>query len=112
MKLFFALALLIIANGCTRKLYNKVPDCIQKKIAALQLEPKANPPASVEEYEYNGKKVFLFSSKCCDQYAELYDTNCNFICAPSGGITGKGDCKCTDFTANAKFIKLVWKDER
>jgi hypothetical protein len=39
------------------------------------------------------------------------DQDCNYICAPYGGITGKGDGNCADFS-DAKYLRLVWKDER
>ena len=94
-----------------RKDYGAQP-CINKKIAAIKLKAKWNPPASVNEYIYQGKHVYLFSADCCDQYNELYDEDCNKICAPSGGITGHGDMKCTDFSTMAQFVKLVWKDPR
>ena len=89
-----------------------VPKCIQSKIDSLKKVPRYNPPAEVSEYNYNGKRAFLFSSDCCDNYNVLLDENCNYICAPSGGFTGKGDMKCNDFTEKAKLVKLVWKDER
>lgn len=86
--------------------------CINKKINRIKAERKWNPPAQVDEYMYQGKKVFLFSADCCDQFSELYDENCNLICAPSGGITGHGDGKCTDFQSTAQHVRLVWKDDR
>jgi hypothetical protein len=89
-----------------------IPKCIEAKIDSIKKEPRYNPPAEVNEYRYNGKRVFLFSSDCCDQYNSLLDENCNYICAPTGGFTGKGDMKCNDFTEKAKLVKLVWKDER
>lgn len=89
-----------------------VPDCIRQKIDKIKSEPRWNPPAEVYEYEYEGRTVYYFSSPCCDQYNEVYDENCNYICAPSGGYTGKGDQKCGDFNEKAKKIKLVWKDDR
>jgi hypothetical protein len=39
----------------------------------------------------------------------LFDADCNYICASSGGLAGTGDMKCTDFKENAKHPKLVWK---
>lgn len=98
-------------NGC-RKQLTQLPPCIQKKIATLQAQPKQNPPAHVEEYVYNGKSVFYFSSDCCDQYNYVYDEDCNVICAPDGGITGKGDGRCADFLEKATHVRTVWKDER
>jgi hypothetical protein len=89
-----------------------IPKCIQSKIDSIKKEPRYNPPAEVTEYSYNDKRFFLFSSDCCDQYNSLFDENCNYVCAPSGGFTGKGDMKCNDFTEKAKLVKQVWKDDR
>jgi hypothetical protein len=98
-------------SKCSKK--NAVtPVCIEQKIAEIKAQPKWNPPAEVNEYIYNDKRVFLFSSPCCDQYNMLYDENCTVICAPSGGYTGKGDGKCTDFNEAAKHVRLVYKDDR
>lgn len=91
---------------------NRIPVCIQHYIDSIKAEPKWNPPAEVNEYLYNNERVFLFTSNCCDQYIMLYDGSCNYICAPSGGYTGKGDNKCPDFFEKAKHIQLIWKDER
>ena len=90
----------------------QVPTCIQAKIDTILNNPRWNPPAQVNEYSYKGKRVFLFSAPCCDQYEELFDENCTYLCAPSGGFTGRGDSKCPDFKDSATFVKLVWKDER
>ncbi|MBI1344386.1 MAG: hypothetical protein GC171_15805 [Terrimonas sp.] len=89
-----------------------VPSCIQQRIESIKAQPKWNPPAQVDEYEYQGQKVYLFTSDCCDQYIQALDGSCNYICSPSGGITGGGDGKCTDFYKEAKHIRLIWRDER
>jgi hypothetical protein len=102
--------LTIAAEKCKKE--NNIPNCIQQKIDQIKKEPKWNPPAEVHEYSYNGKRVFYFSSNCCDQYNVVYDENCNVICAPSGGFTGKGDNKCADFNDKATEVRLIWKDER
>lgn len=89
-----------------------LPTCIQQRIKEIASQPKWNPPATINEFIYKGKHVYGISSDCCDQYNILVDENCNYICAPSGGITGKGDGKCADFADSAKFVKQVWKDPR
>lgn len=91
---------------------NGVTACIQQKIDSIKQVPVWNPPAEINEYNYAGRKVFLISADCCDFYSIAVDSNCNYICAPSGGFTGKGDRKCTDFNEKAKLVRLVWKDER
>jgi hypothetical protein len=115
MKLILSIIAISFLLGSTcKKAQEKlsIPSCIQKKIDEIKAQPKWNPPAEINEYIYQDKHVYLFSSNCCDQYNMLYDENCNPICAPSGGFTGRGDGKCTDFNEKAKKLRLVWKDER
>ena len=45
---------------------------------------------------------------CCDFFNEVYDDKCNYLGAPDGGFTGKGDGKIPDFFEEAKSEKLVW----
>ncbi|MEO6613104.1 MAG: hypothetical protein ABIT05_07565 [Chitinophagaceae bacterium] len=86
-----------------------IPACVQKVISENSV---SNPPTAtqIDEYSYNGKRVFLLTAPCCDRYNILYDENCTRLCAPSGGLAGKGDGKCADFGATAKFVKLLWKN--
>ena len=85
---------------------------IQDKISELQSKPKQNPAATIYEYQYRGRTVYTISANCCDQFNMVYDECLNPICAPSGGITGRGDGRCPDFTANATNERLVWRDPR
>jgi hypothetical protein len=89
-----------------------LPACLQQRIDSIQKEPRWNPPAEVNEYIYKGKQVFLFNSDCCDFFNPLVDSNCNYICSPSGGITGQGDLTCRDFDSLSKHVRLVWRDKR
>jgi hypothetical protein len=109
--LWGAFATIIINHQCSKR-ETGIPACIQKKIDTIMAAPKGNPPAQVSEYVYRGQHVFLFSGNCCDQFNVLYDGNCKYIGAPSGGLTGRGDGKCPDFNDTAKLVKLVWKDTR
>lgn len=101
----------LLNNQCN-KAKKEIPVCVEQKIESIKAQDKWNPPAEVNEYIYNGQRVFLFSSNCCDQYIMLYNGACVYICAPSGGYTGKGDGKCADFYESAKHVRLVWKDPR
>ena len=106
------LALQLINEQCNSKNKSKIPTCIQERIEEIKKDAKWNPPAEINEYKFQGKTVYLISSNCCDQYNSLFDGDCHEICAPTGGITGKGDGKCNDFQNQAKHIRQVWKDER
>jgi len=117
MKVFIIYGLIVAAAGMCHKNKNcgaptDIPTCIQARINEIKKEPKWNPPASINEYLYNGQKVYLITADCCDQFISLVDGSCNAICAPSGGITGKGDGKCPDFDEKAKHLRLIWKDDR
>jgi hypothetical protein len=114
MKWFLAGLLLLIlqSQACKKERTVKVPPCIQSKIEAISQQPKYNPPATVYRYLYGDMYVYLFSSDCCDQYNYVYDKDCNVICAPSGGIAGRGDGRCSNFSKVASDETLVWKDKR
>ena len=90
----------------------QIPGCLQQKIDSIKALPVWNPPAEIHEYDYNGRKMFALSAPCCDFFNTVVDEQCNYVCAPSGGFTGRGDGKCTDFFKVGKHIRLVWKDER
>lgn len=86
-----------------------VPKCIKRKIDSFRLKEPHERPQSVVEYTYKGKKVYYVVMPCCDFFNEVYDANCNYLGAPDGGFTGKGDGKIPDFVAEAKNEKLIWK---
>lgn len=89
---------------------DSIPACVRKLIDAGNKDEPSTAPVQVDEYLYNGRKVFLFTALCCDQYNTLYDDSCKVLCAPSGGFTGKGDQRCPDFFEKAKLVKLVWEN--
>lgn len=112
-------SLLIIAStaatlsNCEKgKSEKNIPDCIKEKIKSIEQEKVWNPPAKIFQYQYLGKTVFYIPSHCCDIPGEVLDENCNVVCNPDGGITGKGDGRCTDFFNKRSEEKLIWSDSR
>ncbi len=91
---------------------SRIPECIQVKIDSIGKEARWNPPAQVDQYTYNNQTVYFFTSDCCDQFNLAYNSSCHVICAPSGGFSGKGDGRCSEFLKTAQHVKLVWKDPR
>ncbi len=87
-----------------------MPPCLVTKIELMKSDSKQTPPQSVAEYDYKGNTVFYVTMPCCDQFNVVYDSDCNYLGAPDGGITGKGDGKLTDFYATAKNKKIVWEN--
>lgn len=108
----FVLLIILQSQHCNKDRKIRIPPCILEKIEAIQQQPRYNPPATVYRYLYMSKYVYLLSSDCCDQYNYLFDKDCNHICAPTGGITGRGDGKCSNFKQMASEETLIWKDDR
>ena len=102
--------------SCSNKNGNKnigaLPSCLVKQIESFDKKQSANPPVQIDEYMYKDKRVFLFTADCCDQYNTVYDEQCNAICSPSGGLEGRGDRKCEDFSKEARLIKKIWPIEK
>lgn len=106
------LVFILQAQTCKKDELKDVPSCILEKIEQLKKDDPANPPASVWQYEYKGQTVYYIPPRCCDIPSQLLDSNCNLVCSPDGGLTGKGDGKCTDFFEKRTRAKLIWKDKR
>ena len=105
-------ALVLTLSGCTKHIDPvRIPACITGIIRQKQAEPKTNPPATVEQWKVDGQTYYYITSDCCDQYNNLYDENCNYVCAPDGGLSGNGDHNCPDFTGPIEKT-IVWTDKR
>lgn len=106
------LVILIVTIHCENSDDNTdYPSCIETKISELKNAPVQNPPAEIWKWEVDGEVYFYITSDCCDQFNILYDKNCNIVCAPDGGISGKGDGNCPDFNNEIKKT-LIWEDPR
>lgn len=81
-------------------------------IQQLQNEKPTNPPAKIYRYTYKDQVVYYVTSRCCDRPGELYNIDGSKICEPDGGITGKGDGRCTDFFDKRAEETLIWEDKR
>jgi hypothetical protein len=108
--------LVLVACGNTKKsttvpgpIFSTLPSCMQDQVMKIEKNEHPDAPIQIDEYEYQGKRVFLFTADCCDQYNIVFDENCKGICAPSGGIDGRGDRKCSGFLEEAKHVRLVYK---
>ncbi|MFT4753024.1 MAG: hypothetical protein ACI9GM_000422 [Salibacteraceae bacterium] len=99
----FVVAILISSILKSCKDDEKSKTCIDVKIE------KNNCLRSVYSYLYNGSVVYLFENNGCPGNTnDLYSSNCQFICSPSGGLSGQGDGRCVDFDTIAIDRKLFW----
>lgn len=103
---------LLSAFQCTEKEDVACPNFVEAKIAELSAKPLQNPAARITAYQYRGQVVYYLVSGCCDQYNMVYDACGRVLCAPDGGISGRGDGQCPDFFAKATNSVEVWRDPR
>jgi hypothetical protein len=90
---------------------DSLPSCLRHMIDSAKNDTPPTVPLQVDEYRHAGKTVYYVTADCCDFYNIVYDASCNYICAPNGGFTGKGDGKCPDFFKEATMVRTVWKKE-
>jgi hypothetical protein len=103
----------IMLNGCSSSTpLIENTGWVDTLVEKFQREPVGNPPQSIWRYTYRDQIVYYVPAQCCDQFSSLYDSAGCIICAPDGGITGKGDRQCLDFFEERKDEKLIWKDPR
>ncbi|TPE45637.1 hypothetical protein FJM65_05810 [Pontibacter mangrovi] len=81
-------------------------------IGELKQEEPANPPATIYRYTYRGQEVYFLTGRCCDVPSQLFDAEGNVLCEPDGGITGRGDGRCTDFFEQRQNETIIWEDKR
>jgi len=100
---------LIGCRSAPRAAEPRAPDWLAAKIEGFQDSASANPPDLVASYTYQGRLVYYVSPRCCDQYSVLYDSTGAELCAPDGGITGRGDGRCPEFIAQRTNEKILWR---
>jgi len=89
-----------------------VPACIQKMIIQFSSEERQNPPHKIYSYTYHGETVYYINAACCDNFNDLYNSDCQLLGHPDGGITGRGDGTMQDFNKTKTDEKLIWEDPR
>ena len=88
------------------------PQWLQNRIQNILATRKRNPVIRISRYQYEGETVYYETAPCCDQQSVLYNVEGKIICHPEGGITGKGDGKCSSFNKRRTNEQLVWQDPR
>ncbi len=110
---FLFLTLVIILLSCSNNDENdNYPICMQTTIDnyVKNYPEPTQQPATISKYLYQNKNVYIFDpgSGFADILFNVVDNNCVSVCQ-FGGIAGIQTCEDWD---NAKFIAIVWKDER
>ena len=87
---------------------SELPACLETTIKNMTSDPSQGTPQSVTRYTYKQQTVYYMLSACCDKYNIVYDSDCNILGYPDGGLAGRGDGKMTDFKDKATYEKEIW----
>lgn len=71
-----------------------LPDWLSQRIAVFERAPADAEAVEILALPHAGDTAYLFVAPCCDQFNVLYDAQGRRLCAPSGGLTGRGDGRC------------------
>ena len=91
---------------------DKLPAWLAGRIATYEKGQFGSVPSEVWSYLVDGKPVYYIPAPCCDRFSELLDAKGQLICAPDGGISGKGDGKCAAAFKAPNRMDVVWQDPR
>ena len=112
LRILTILVVLVLLAGCAQATQTGNPAWVDQLIKQFESDPVGNPPLSIWRYEYNGQEVYFVPARCCDITSVLYDAEGTKLCAPDGGIAGRGDGKCPDFFDQRTNEQLIWQDGR
>jgi len=88
------------------------PAWLTSLIQQLEAQPVANPPAFVARYAYKGETVYFVPQRCCDVMSVVYRSDGTVLCHADGGLAGTGDGRCSDFFAERRNERIIWRDPR
>ena len=106
------ITLLFVHAACTPKGQSgtkpKTFNCLTAKIDELSKQ-SCEKGASVKEYKFTGKKVFVIDQGNCgnDMTSEVLDSDCKNL-GYLGGISGNTKINGSDFSS-AEFVKTIWE---
>jgi hypothetical protein len=108
-KMLGAILIVVLFSECDRSdSYPGLPACVQRQLGKQDAIRK--PPIEIWQWDVDNKTYYYFLADCCDQYNYLFNDNCEMVCAPDGGFSGKGDGACPQFEGQIEKT-LVWKAE-
>jgi hypothetical protein len=107
MKVLVSTCILLVLVSCKKS--NHVSDCIQLKVYEFKSSVICSSGASINEYIFQGKLVYVFGDGHCmaDGGASVFDFNCEYL-GSLGGLAGNTKINGIDFSANAKYKRTIW----
>lgn len=95
-------ATILFFSSCKKDIAAGIPNCIKSRINA------GNDLIRVEEYFFQNKTVYTFSTDIADDFTDIYDESCKLICQ-IGGFAGISVCNNENFYQIAVFKRNIWK---
>jgi hypothetical protein len=113
MKPFFFSILVLLATSCgvaSVAPAGEVFDVNLQKAFDLWKTTQECKTAKIDEYEFQGAKVYVFDPGLCgaDMFSPVYDAKGAVFCN-LGGIMGNTKCNKVEFDKNSKLLRTVWK---
>lgn len=115
MKLFISIclfAIIYVAVGCKHSGSNDVPKCIQAILDANKSNTNWE-VGKVEEYEFQGKKVYAFQPDAriiTDGATTILSANCDTLCSVGGfGGTAVNLCNGENFFEKSVLKRKIWE---
>ena len=100
---------LVALTACEKEDYG-LGECLDQKITDFKNDVNTcSEGADVKEYEFLGKKVYVFNPGICgaDFFSEVIDEDCNSL-GNLGGIAGNSVISGTDFS-EAVYKRVIWR---
>lgn len=99
MKTLIATMLALAATAATARAPLPPPAPItpadaRQRIAEAQARPDEAAARGIVRYTLGSRTLWLLPSPCCDQFNHVYTEAGEAVCAPTGGIVGRGDGRC------------------
>ena len=100
----------LLFGRCTKEPKSTTPACIESKVETFSiLGNSCETGASVKEYSFQGKLVYVFSMGSCgaDLFANVFDADCNIL-GNLGGIIGSTTINGVEFST-AVYKRTIWE---
>ncbi len=100
--------LLIFTNtSCNKEV--ELPTCIEDRLETFKTEACSGD--ELTRWRFNGRDVYCFAYGECDanSRAEIFETDCTFMCTLFDVATGNTRCESTTWTGNAKLRETVYR---
>lgn len=105
-----ALGFIALLLGCsssnTRYVSPYSARWVRQQIRAFEMPTREAPSRVTGKVVYGDEPFYSIPSPCCDKYDYLYDSRGGILCAPSGGLTGRGDGRCPEVIGGTRVRKL------